>query len=102
MKQLPILLLAGLLLAAPASQLSAHTASMPQAQADETLSDATAQKVLDAAAPRIGESSASLYARYQAGSVTITDLGPISNGNRYAVYHRSQVDYIVVDIIQGA
>jgi hypothetical protein len=93
-------LFAALLFAAPASQLSARISSFPTVQM--TLSDATAQKVLDAAAPRIGESSASLYARYQAGSVTITDLGPISNGNRYAVYHRSQVDYIVVDIIQGA
>lgn len=99
MKNLPIVMLSALLLAAPASQLSALP-STAILMAEETLTDATVQQVLDTAAPLLGTTSVSLYAGYQTGSVTITDLGPIQGGNRYAVSTRA--DYIVVDIIQGA
>jgi hypothetical protein len=84
MKQLPILLLAGLLLAAPASQLSAHRAPV-LLLTNATLSDATAQRVLQAAAPLFGTSAERLYSGYQAGSVTITNLGPVRGGTRYEV-----------------
>lgn len=64
--------------------------------AEETLSDATAQQVLDAAAPLIGESSASLFSQYQAGTTTITDLGPVRGGQRYQV---SRGHSIVIELI---
>jgi hypothetical protein len=96
MKQLPILFLAALLLAAPAGQLSAH--ALPASLvADESLSDATVQQVLDLAAPLVGESSASLYRRYEAGTVTITDLGPILGGHRYAVHYQAGAEFVIVD-----
>lgn len=98
MKQLSILFLAALLWAAPASPLSALPASTIHL-AEETLTDATSQQVLEAAAPLMGESSASLYARYQAGSVNITDLGPIRGGHTYRV--SSGDTLIIVDLVAG-
>lgn len=67
--------------------------------AEETLTDATAQQVLDAAAPLIGESSASLFSQYQAGTITITDLGPVRGGHRYQV-SRGQ-DIVIELVING-
>jgi hypothetical protein len=98
MKQFPILFIGALLWAAPASPLNALPASTIFL-AEETLSDATVQQVLDAAAPLVGESSASLYARYQAGSVTITDLGPIRGGYTYRVSSGDTI--IIVDLVGG-
>jgi hypothetical protein len=91
------LLLAGLLLAAPVGQLSARTAP-DMALAEESLGTATAQQVLDAAAPLVGESSASLYTQYTAGVVSITDLGPIRGGHRYQVSKAGVYDF-VIDIV---
>ena len=98
MKKFQFILFTGLLMAASASPLSALPATAIL-MAEETLTDATAQQVLDAAAPLMGESSASLYARYQAGSVTITDLGPIRGGHTYRVSSRDTI--IIVDLIGG-
>ena len=98
MQQLSILFLAALLWAAPASQLRAHAPDSRHLMAEETLSDATVQQVLDAAAPLVGESSASLYSQYQAGIVTITDLGPVRGGHRYQV---SRANSFVVDLISS-
>jgi hypothetical protein len=66
--------------------------------AEESLTDATAQQVLDAAAPLIGESSASLFSQYQAGTITITDLGPVRGGHRYQV---SRGQDIVIELVVG-
>jgi hypothetical protein len=94
------LLLAGLLLAAPVGRLSAR--ALPAfVQADETLSDATAQQVLEAAAPQIGESATSLYAQYQSHLVAITDLGPIRGGHRYAVSKAGAYSIIIDLVING-
>lgn len=91
------LLVAGLLLAAPASPLSARM--VPElGLAEESLSTATAQQVLDATAPHVGESSASLYAQYEAGTVTITDLGPVRGGNQYQV-SKPGANGFVIDIV---
>jgi hypothetical protein len=97
MKKLPILLLSALLLAAPASQLSALPSNVILT-AEESLTDATAQQVLDAAAPLVGESSASLMSQYRAGIVTITDLGPVRGGHSYRV---SRVDFVMDLVINS-
>lgn len=97
MKQFPILFIGALLWAAPASPLNARL-TPATCVVEETLSDATVQQVLDAAAPLVGESSASLYRQYQAGIVTITDLGPVRGGHRYQV---SRANSFVVDLISS-
>jgi hypothetical protein len=94
MKKLPLMLFAGLLLAAPASRLSAHSA-FSTTMAEESLDDTTARRVLALAAPLLATTSLTLYAEYQVGIVTITDLGPIRNGRRYGVTRGS--DYIIID-----
>jgi hypothetical protein len=97
MKKFQILFFAGLLMAAPAS--AAHTHLTPASYVvEEALSDATAQQVLDAAAPQVGETAASLYGQYKSGAVQIADLGPIRGGHRYEV-SRGQDFIIIIDII---
>jgi hypothetical protein len=88
------ILLAALLFSASASPLSADSARSILA-ATESLSDATVQRVLALAAPLLGTSSANLNAGYQAGTVTITDLGPVRDGHRYGVTRGS--DYVIID-----
>lgn len=87
---------AALLFSAPASQLSALPSTVIVI-AEESLTDATAQRVLDEAAPQFGESSTSLMSQYRAGTVSITDLGPVRGGNRYEVSRGNNI--IIVDII---
>lgn len=93
MKQRAILLLAGMLLAAPASQLSA---SVPSAYAsvEETLSDAIVSRVLHLASAEFGVDDAQMVAQYNAGQVHIDDLGPIRGGHRYGVTYNA--DYVIV------
>jgi hypothetical protein len=88
------LLLSAFLLATPASRLSAHSA-FSTTMVEESLDDATARRVLSLAAPLLATTSLTLYAEYQVGIVTITDLGPIRNGRRYGVTRGS--DYIIID-----
>ena len=94
MKPLLVLSISALLLAGPVHASSAGIAP-DIALADETLSDATAQRVLEAAAPHWGTTSATLYAEYQGGRVSITDLGPSARGHSYGVTRGT--DYIIID-----
>lgn len=100
MKKSTIVLVTGLLLAAPASQLSARTA-ITCVLADEPLSDGTVQAILDAVAPQFGASSASLYDSYQSGDLIITYLGPVNDGYNYRVRQSKGGGIIIVDIVMG-
>lgn len=89
MKPSSILLFAGLLLAAPARQLSART-TPATVMAEESLDIATVSRVLRLAAPAFGMTDVALTALYDAGRVQIDDLGPIRGGHRYGVTHGTQ------------
>jgi hypothetical protein len=95
MKNLPILLLFALLLAAPAGQLSAHHTAA-KLLAGQPTNGITPRQVLNVAAPLFGTTADSLYAGYLAGTVTIAYVGPIRNGHRYAV---TSGNTIIIDII---
>ena len=82
------LLVAGLLLAAPADRLSARAAA--SASASELLDSATTSRVLRLAAPAFGMTDFQMTALYDAGQVQIDDLGPIRGGHRYGVTHGAQ------------
>jgi hypothetical protein len=90
-----------LLCAAPASQLSAHTASLTSPQAEEILTDTSAYAVLEAAAPLLGESVTHLNNCYRTGSLTITDLGLTRAGRRYQVVYEQHTGIIVELILNG-
>lgn len=83
---------------ASATTLSAH-ASTVSLGGGKTLTDATTRRVLDAAAPLLGVSSAQLYTEYQTGLVTIAYLGPIRGGHRYGVTRGNS--YIITDDLIG-
>lgn len=91
-KTLSFLLLFLLLISTPAPLLSA-----PGGHWEESFSDATAYQVCVSAAPRCGSSSEALYGDYLAGRVTITDLGPVPGGRRYAL-QRADIDPIIIDV----
>jgi hypothetical protein len=94
MKQLLVLSISALLMAGAVH--ASHTRTTPDiALADETLSDATAQRVLEAAAPQLGTTAATLYAEYQGGRVSITDLGPSARGHSYGVTRGT--NFIIID-----
>lgn len=88
MKKITMLLLAGLLLAAPGSPLSAH--AIASTSASELLDSATTSRVLRLAAPAFGMTDIQLTALYDAGQVQIDDLGPIRDGHRYGVTYGTQ------------
>lgn len=64
---------------------------------EEAVPDGTAYQVCAAAAPQVGESAESLYTQYQSGRITITELGAVPNGRRYAIA-RDQDFVIIIDV----
>lgn len=99
MKKIKLLLFAAMLLAAPVSRLSARTTAVPMVT-EETLSDATVQQVLEAAALQIGESYSSLNSLHQAGTLTIIDLGPVRDGRLYRL-SRTDTDWVTDIVVNG-
>lgn len=96
------LLLAGLLLAAPASQLSARRAPV-QLMAEENIPDATVAYLLQLAAPHFGVSASTLEAAYASGRASVTHLGSQGTEHQYRVGYQGQTaDYIVIgDLCPG-
>ena len=94
------LLLAGLLLAAPVGQLSAHLHPAVQ-ELDQPLDAATTQRVLTAAAAHYGTTYAVLNAEHQSGAVRILDLGPGAAGHWYEVVRNGHPSFKTEDLIIG-
>jgi hypothetical protein len=94
--RIPQLLLAGLLLAAPASPLSARRAPV-QLMAEENIPDATVAYLLQLAAPQFGVSVGTLEAAYASGRASVTYLGSQGTEHHYRVGYLSQTaDFIVI------
>jgi hypothetical protein len=96
MKKLPIFLLAGLLLATPASQLSARRTPV-LLMAEESIPDATVAYLLQLAAPHFGVSASTLEAAYTSGRASVTHLGSQGTAHHYRVGYLSQTaEYVII------
>lgn len=100
--RIPQLLLAGLLLAAPASPLSARRAPV-LLMAEEILPDATVSYLLQLAAPQFEVSVGKLEAAYTSGRASVTDLGSQATEHHYRVGYLSQTaDFVIIgDLTPG-
>ena len=94
-KALSFLLLFLLLTSTSAPLLSAAGGHI-----EEACSDGTAYQVCVSAAPYCGTSPDLLYGDYLTGRVTITDLGPVPGGRRYAL-QRADSDFVIIVDVTG-